>query len=155
MIIVKQSTARTVIVGPVLDASGVAVTGSVVGDFKVSKNGGAPAALDGSATLTHRHTGMYSLALTANDLDTIGSAEITCDDTVNACPVKELVVIVASVYDALVPGTEFLPVDAFAPDFNTTEVPGSLRVYKPDGTTVLHTKPLDTDPSAEPIVGAS
>jgi hypothetical protein len=34
MLIVRQSTARTVTVGPVLDADGVAVTGGVVGDLK-------------------------------------------------------------------------------------------------------------------------
>ena len=88
-------------IGPVLDASGVAVTGSVVGDFKISKNGAAPAALDGSATLTHRHTGNYSLALTANDLDTVGTAQVTCDDTVNACAEKDLQVIEEAIYDAL------------------------------------------------------
>jgi hypothetical protein len=101
MIIAKQSTARTVTVGPVLDADGVAVTGGVVGDFKISKNGGAPAALDGSATLTHRHTGHYSLALTANDLDTVGQAEVVIDDTVNACPMKEITVVEEAVYDAI------------------------------------------------------
>ncbi len=52
-------------------------------------------------------------------------------------------------------GSEFMPVDAFAPDFNTTDTPGSVTVYKPDGTTPLHVKPLTTDPAAEPITGAS
>jgi hypothetical protein len=101
MIIARQSTARTVTVGPVLDADGVAVTDGVVGDFKVSKNGAAPAALNGSATLTHRNTGHYSLALTASDLDTVGSAEIVIDDTVNACPMKEITVMEEATYDAL------------------------------------------------------
>jgi hypothetical protein len=101
MIVARQSTARTVMVGPVLDADGVAVTDGVVGDFKISKNGGAPAALNGSATLTHRNTGHYSLALTASDLDTVGQAEVVIDDTVNACPMKELTVIEEAVYDAL------------------------------------------------------
>lgn len=101
MIIAKQSTARTIMVGPVLDADGVAVTGGVVGDFKISKNGAAPGALDGSATLTHRHTGFYSLALTANDLDTVGSAQVTIDDTVNACPMAQVTVIEEAIYDAL------------------------------------------------------
>jgi hypothetical protein len=99
MLIARQSTARAVIVGPVLDADGVAVTGGVVGDFKVAKNGGVPGALNGSATLTHRHTGFYSLALTASDLDTVGQAEVTIDDTVNACPVKEITVVEEAVYD--------------------------------------------------------
>lgn len=88
-------------IGPVLDASGVAVTDSVVGDFKISKNGGAPAALNGSATLTHRHTGNYSLALTASDLDTVGTAQVTCDDTTNACQPKDIAVIEEAVYDAI------------------------------------------------------
>jgi hypothetical protein len=101
MVIARQNTARTVTVGPVLDADGAAVTDGVVGDFKLAKNGGAPAALDGSATLTHRHTGFYSLALTANDLDTVGQAEVVIDDTTNACPVKELTVVEEAVYDAL------------------------------------------------------
>jgi hypothetical protein len=98
---VRQSTARNVIVGPILDADGAAVTNGVVGDLKVSKNGAAPAALDGSATLTHRHTGHYSLALTATDVNTVGTAQITIDDTVNSMPPKELTVIEEVVYDAL------------------------------------------------------
>lgn len=114
----RQSTAKTVTVGPVLDADGVAVTDGVVGDFKLSKNGAAPAALNGSATLTHRHTGHYSLALTASDLDTLGTAEIVIDDTVNACPPKELMVLPANVYDSLVAGTDVLQADV-------TQVSGS------------------------------
>ena len=101
MLIVRQSTARTVTVGPVLDSAGAAVTTAVVGDFKISVNGGAPAALNGSATLTHRHTGHYSLALTATDLGTVGQAEVTLDKTTDACAVKELTVVEEAVYDAL------------------------------------------------------
>lgn len=100
-IIARQSTARTFMVGPVLDADGVAVTNGVIADFKISKNGAAPAAFDGSATLTHRHTGFYSLAATANDLDTVGQAQVTIDDTVNSCPMTEITVIEEAVYDAL------------------------------------------------------
>lgn len=101
MIIVRQSTARIVTIGPVLDADGVAVTGAAVSAFKIAKNGGAPAALNGSATLTHRNTGHYSLSLTTGDTDTVGQAEIVIDSTTNACPVKELSVIEEAVYDAL------------------------------------------------------
>lgn len=101
MIIARQSTARTVTVGPILDADGVAVTDGVVADLLISKNGGAPAALNGSATLTHRNTGFYSLALTTSDLDTVGQAEVVIDDTVNAMPTKEITVVEEAVYDAL------------------------------------------------------
>jgi hypothetical protein len=88
-------------VGPVLDADGVAVTGGVVGDFKISKNGASPGALDGSATLTHRHTGFYSLALTANDVDTVGTGQVTIDDTTNTCPMLNLQIIEEVIFDAL------------------------------------------------------
>lgn len=101
MIVARQSTARTVTVGPVLDASGVAVTDCVVADFEGSVNGGDPAALNGSATLTHRGVGFYSLALTATDLATVGTFEVVINDTVNACPMKEITVIEEAVYDAL------------------------------------------------------
>ncbi len=97
----RQSTAIIVTVGPVLDADGVAVTDGVVGDFKISKNGGAPGGLNGSATLTHRNTGHYSLALTATDVNTVGTVEVVIDDTVNACPMKELQVVSQDVYDML------------------------------------------------------
>lgn len=105
MILAKQSTARTVIVGPILDSSGAAVTGAVVGDLKISKNGGAPAALNGSATLTHRHTGHYSLALTTSDLDTQGTAQVTLDRTTDAMPVKDINVLQADAYDQFVSGS--------------------------------------------------
>lgn len=99
--VARQSTARTLMIGPVLDADGVAVTGGVVGDFKVSKNGAAPGALDGSATATHRHTGHYSLALTANDLDTVGTAQITIDDTTNSCSTLDIQVVEEVIFDAI------------------------------------------------------
>lgn len=98
-LIARQSTARTIMVGPVLDSAGAAVTTAVVGDFKISKNGAAPAALNGSATLTHRHTGNYSLALTATDLDTVGGAQVTLDKTTDTCPQKDIVVVEEAVYD--------------------------------------------------------
>jgi hypothetical protein len=100
MIIARQSTARTIMVGPVLDAAGVAVTDGVVADFEGSVNGGDPVALNGSATLTHRGVGFYSLALTAADLATVGSFEVVINDTVNTCPIKPITVVEEAVYDA-------------------------------------------------------
>jgi hypothetical protein len=134
VLIVRQSTARTVTVGPVLDADGVAVTVGVVADFKISKNGGAPAALDGSATLTHRHTGHYSLALTANDLDTVGQAEVVIDDTVNACPMKEITVLEEAVYDALyaASATGMLPANVTQWGGSATPVTNFTTVFSTD-----------------------
>jgi hypothetical protein len=125
MLYARQSTAKIVTVGPVLAADGTFVTDSVVGDFKISKNGGAPAALNGSATLTHRHTGNYSLSLTATDLDTVGSAEVTCDDTVNACPIKEIQVVEEAVYDAMFAAAAVGPLLASSNGSGLTEAGGT------------------------------
>lgn len=116
----RQSTAKSIMIGPVLDADGVAVTDGVVADFKISKNGAAPAALNGSATVTHRHTGFYSLTLTASDLDTVGSAQITIDDTVNTMPMADLVVLEEAIYDG------FYANGAVAGPVNVVAIDGQL-----------------------------
>lgn len=101
MIPVRQSTAFEVAIGPVLDASGVAVTDCVVGDFKLKKTTGNFAALNGSATLTHVSAGTYDLILTTSDVDTVGLATVAIDDTVNGCAPLYLQVVEEAVYDAL------------------------------------------------------
>ncbi len=101
MIPVRQSTAFETAIGPVLDADGAAVTGCVVGDFKIKKTSGNFAALNGSATLTHVSAGVYDLVLTTSDVDTVGLNVIAIDDTVNACASLYLQVMEEVIYDAL------------------------------------------------------
>jgi hypothetical protein len=98
--ITRQSTARTILVGPVLDATGAAKTDEVVGSIKITKNGSVGAA-NGSATLTHDHAGKYLLALTATDLDTVGVLEISLNSGTNDMPVKGLNVVETAIWDAL------------------------------------------------------
>lgn len=98
--IVRQSTARTILVGPVLDSTGAAKTDEVVANIKVTKNGTVDAA-DGSATLTHDHAGKYRLALTANDCDTVGVLEISLNSGTNDMPVKAMNVVETAIWDAL------------------------------------------------------
>lgn len=98
--IVRQSTARTILVGPVLDSTGAAKTDEVVASIKVTKNGTVGAA-DGSATLTHDHAGKYKLALTANDSDTVGVLEISLNSGTNDMPVKACNVVETAIWDAL------------------------------------------------------
>ena len=98
--IVRQSTARTILVGPVLDSTGAAKTDEVVGSIKITKNGTVVAA-DGSATLTHDHAGKYKLALTANDCDTVGVLEISLNSGTNDMPVKACNVVETAIWDAL------------------------------------------------------
>lgn len=107
----KIDTAKTITVGPILDSDGAAKTDEVVASIKLAVNGGAPGVLDGSATLTHRNTGHYSLALTANDIDTLGTAEVVLDSGTNAMQPVRLEVVTANVYDSLF-STDKLEVDA-------------------------------------------
>lgn len=98
----KQSTAASLIVGPILDSAGAEYTGAVIGDLSLSKNGGTLTALASAATLTHIANGQYTLALTTGNTDTLGRADITCNKSTYQMPPRELMVLPATVYDALV-----------------------------------------------------
>jgi len=95
----KQSTSAVVLVGPVLDASGVAVTTAVIGDFTLTKNG-TSAAMSGN-TISHAHNGHYAITLTATNTDTIGRLTISVNNTAQAMPVFRWDICQPSVYDAL------------------------------------------------------
>ena len=100
MTIIRQSTVCTVLVGPVLDADGVAKTDEVVGNIRLSKNGGTPAAPGGAASLTHDHAGKYLLELIATNADTVGVLQISLNSGTNDMPVLTLNVVEEAVYDA-------------------------------------------------------
>lgn len=97
----KQSTAVSYVVGPILDSAGAEYTGAVIGDLSLSKNGGTLTALASAATLTHVANGQYTLALTTGNTDTLGTARILCNKSTYQMPTLELMVLPATVYDAL------------------------------------------------------
>ena len=99
MKLLKQSTASTVVVGPVLDANGAAVTTAVVGDFRLAKNG-TTATLSG-ATVTHDANGYYAVALTTGNTDTVGRLAIYSGNTAHSMALHHWTVLLASVFDAL------------------------------------------------------
>ena len=99
---VKQSTAATVIIGPVLDSTGAEYASAVIGDLSISKNGGTLTALASAATLTLIANGQYTLVLTTANVDTLGRAQITCNKSTYQVPSIELMVLPATVYDAIV-----------------------------------------------------
>ena len=107
----KQSTAATLIVGPVLDSTGAEHTGLIIGDLSLSKNGGTLTALAAAATLTHIANGQYTLVMTTGNLDTLGRAQITCNKSTYQMPPIGLVVVPAMVFDSLVLGTDVLQSD--------------------------------------------
>jgi hypothetical protein len=100
MQLLKQSTASTVYVGPVLDSAGAAVTTAVVGDFRLVKNGTA-ATLSG-ATVTHDANGYYTVALTTTNTDTTGRLTLAVGNTVMSMSTHRFSVLLASVFDALI-----------------------------------------------------
>lgn len=101
MELLKQSTAATVLVGPVLDASNGAYTGAAIGDFNITKNG-TTAALASAATATHSHNGMYLIALTTGNTDTLGRLVISCSKSSYRMDAWRGSVLTESTFDALV-----------------------------------------------------
>ena len=101
MQLLKQSTAATVLVGPVLDSAGLAITTAVIGDFQLTKNG-STAALASPATATHSHNGNYLIALSTGNTDTAGQLVITVNNAAQAMGTHRYTVLIASVFDAIV-----------------------------------------------------
>lgn len=108
----KLSTALTISFGPVLDSTGAEYTGAVVGDVKICKGNGTPAALNGSATLTHKEVGMYELVLTTSDISQVGHSRVQLSKTTYVAPPVDITVLPALVYDSLIAGSDYLQVDA-------------------------------------------
>ena len=102
----KQSTAATLIVGPILDSTGAEYTSAVIGDLSISKNGGTLTALAAAATLTHIANGQYTLVMTTGNLDTLGRAQITCNKSTYQMPEVRLMVVPAMVFDSMILGSD-------------------------------------------------
>lgn len=100
MQVLRISTAATVIVGPVLDSGGLAVTNAVIGDFRVSKNG-ATTTLGAPSTVTHSHNGHYAIALATSISDSEGHLEITTGNSSHAMPSGRFQVVSADVFELL------------------------------------------------------
>ena len=118
MSLAKQSTAKTFLVGPILDADGVAKTDEVVASIKVTKNG-TVGAVDAEDTLTHNHTGHYVFVSDGGDFDTVGEVEFSLNSGTNAMAPVKFQVVPANVYDSVM-GTDVL-------DVSLTQVNGAAQ----------------------------
>lgn len=96
----RQNTAATVLVGPVLDSSGLAVTTAVVGDFNLTKVG-STAALASPTTSTHSHNGYYLVTLSTGNTDAIGRASISVNNSAMSMSNHHYMVMEPTVFDAL------------------------------------------------------
>lgn len=98
----KNGAAITLPFGQILDSTGAEYTSAVVADVKIAKNNGTPAALHASATLVHKEVGFYELTLTTSDISAVGHATLVLSKTTYVAPPISLIVLPATVYDALV-----------------------------------------------------
>lgn len=105
MHLLKQSVAATVLVGPVLDAAGAAVTGALATtDFKITKNG-TVVAMNTNNTVTHDHNGHYLIILSQTgtpDNNTVGRLAITMANVLYAMSKMHYEVLAATTFDAIV-----------------------------------------------------
>lgn len=99
--LLKQSTAATLTIGPCLDADGAEYDGLVIGDISLSKNG-TVAALAAAATLTYIANGMYTLVLTTANTNTLGRWRIHCNKAGYQIPPEAGTVLTAETFDAVV-----------------------------------------------------
>ena len=115
MIILRELTAASFVMGPFLDSTdGVTAETALVitqNTLRLSKNGGAFAAKNASDSAVHKESGYYGFNLSVTDLNTTGVLLI-CASTTGALPVWEKLVVMASpVYDSLILGSDRLQVD--------------------------------------------
>jgi len=101
--ILRQSTAEDVLIGPFVDLTdgATAETGESP-TVKLSKNGEALAAKSDVTTPVHDADGYYNCELDGTDTGTVGTLTLTVAASANALPVRhEFQVVEETVYDAL------------------------------------------------------
>lgn len=157
MIWLKQSTAATLVLGPFVDSTDgfTAETALTIAqaDVRLSKNGGAFAQKNDATAATHMENGYYSCPLNATDTNTLGVIDVAVNET-GALPVfLKAMVVPALVYDSLVAGTEYLPVDPHRVEWSISA--STLTVKKPDEVTNAYTKTIASTPGANPVTGVS
>ncbi len=96
----KQSTAFTERIGPVLDATGAEYASLVIGDLSITKNG-TTAAMAAAATLTYDTNGYYTLVGTTGNTDTLGRLTITVNKATYQMAPRTFMVLPATVWDLL------------------------------------------------------
>jgi len=111
----KQSTAVDVLIGPFVDlTNGASAETGESPTVKLSKNGQTLAAKSDVTTPTHDADGYYNCELDATDTNTVGTLTLTVAASATALPVRhEFQVVAANVYDSLyaASGTDTLQVE--------------------------------------------
>ncbi|MCK5613045.1 hypothetical protein KAR91_64830, partial [Candidatus Pacearchaeota archaeon] len=105
MQIIKQSTARTLLVGPFLDDTDgkTAETGLTVtqADVRLSKNGGNMAQKNEATSCTHDELGYYTCPVDVTDTATLGILKLMISESGSLPVWQEFLVVTANVWDTL------------------------------------------------------
>lgn len=154
MQVLKQSTTATILVGPVLDSDGAAYTSAVIGDFNITKNG-STAALAASATATHSHNGMYLIALTTGNTDTVGRLDVSMNNASYAMTNHRYEVLTADQFDALITNGTVTPADIASAVLSASSGTGArtVTITVNDGTNVLQNARVRLTNGAETYTG--
>lgn len=137
----RQSTATTIVLGPLVDSADASAETALTisqADVLLWKEGGTTLAQKNDATAaTHRSNGLYTCPLNATDTNTLGQLIVNVAETGTLVFRDDYMVVPANVYDSLVLGTDTLQADVtqfngtagtFAsgrPEVNTTHLGGS------------------------------
>ncbi len=159
MIWLKQSTARTVVIGPFVDAGdgASAETGLTISqaDIRLTKNGAAFAQTHDATGATHMENGYYSVPLDTTDTGTLGHLRLAVHAS-GALPVwMDFMVVPANVWDSMF-GSDKLEVDATL--IEGGDATDAIRDALVDDSTRIDASALNTlsghDPG-EAIMGAT
>lgn len=102
-LILKQSTAVDVLIGPFVDSGdGYTAESGISPSVKLSKNGQALAAKNDATTPVHDADGFYNCELDATDTNTVGTLVLSVVGSATSLPVRhEFQVVEEAVYDML------------------------------------------------------
>lgn len=158
MLVLREATAgQTIQLGKFVDETDgrTAETALTIAasDIKLFKHNATSQVGKNSGGATHMANGYYYATLDATDTNTVGRLEVTVDAT-GALPVRrEFSIIPAHIYDAVVTGEYYLPVDAHKILWSLID--GLLTVKKVDNTTTAYTRDVTADPNAAPVTGTT
>jgi hypothetical protein len=165
MRLLKQSTARNVMVLIVQSSDHITGLAGATLTITASKDGGAFGSI--TPTVTDRGSGWYNLALTTSHTDTLGDLALHITAT-SADPVDLVMTVVAldlgnvnQIGDAMLQ-RDMSSVEASAPVHSLTTAilkavcrvrnnAGTLEVFKTDAVTVKMSQTVTTDPTNQPV----
>lgn len=108
----RQSTAATIMLGPIVDDDGITVaTGLTISqaDVRLSKNAGNMAQKNESTSCTHDELGVYTCPLDTTDTNTLGLLDVVVQESGNLVARQSYMVITAGEWDRLMSASGAIP----------------------------------------------